>query len=261
MDGSTTCETSCSGKECGADGCGGSCGSCPIGSTCNGSGMCACSPACTGRQCGPDGCGGSCGTCGSGTACNASGTCICAPACTGRQCGSDGCGGSCGTCGSDTACNASGTCICVPACSGRQCGSDGCGGSCGSCGSGDSCGANGACEAACTTETIELVNDTGNGAGICSDGSTYTLPSKMYISLKGTRYVVDYLGYLNDSVALGKSSSGSFECCWTDPVGCVGYTATCETTSGGSIPCLCTAARTWSASADSCTTKSIVVCN
>jgi hypothetical protein len=34
-----------------------------------------CQPHCTGRQCGPDGCGGSCGTCSGSATCSAGGTC------------------------------------------------------------------------------------------------------------------------------------------------------------------------------------------
>ncbi|MBN1773416.1 MAG: hypothetical protein JXB32_19295, partial [Deltaproteobacteria bacterium] len=59
---------------------------------------CGCTPACTGRECGPDGCGGSCGSCPTGETCNSSGVCVCTPSCTGRECGPDGCGGSCGSC-------------------------------------------------------------------------------------------------------------------------------------------------------------------
>lgn len=36
----------------------------------------ACVPSCSGRQCGSDGCGGSCGTCGSGQTCNQYGQCV-----------------------------------------------------------------------------------------------------------------------------------------------------------------------------------------
>jgi len=54
---------------------------------------------CHGKQCGDDGCGGSCGTCAPGTTCNAEGACVtCTPSCAGKSCGDDGCGGSCGTC-------------------------------------------------------------------------------------------------------------------------------------------------------------------
>jgi hypothetical protein len=74
-----------------------------------------CNPACSGKQCGDDGCGGSCGSCSSGTSCSASGTCVaptpsCTPACSGKQCGDDGCGGSCGSCSSGYSCDGNGVC-------------------------------------------------------------------------------------------------------------------------------------------------------
>jgi hypothetical protein len=56
------CLKECSGKQCGDDGCGGSCGACAAGETCK-SGKCACEPDCDGKECGDDGCGGSCGAC------------------------------------------------------------------------------------------------------------------------------------------------------------------------------------------------------
>ncbi|MBN1772849.1 MAG: hypothetical protein JXB32_16380 [Deltaproteobacteria bacterium] len=111
-----TCPPGCSGGWiCGAAGrceCAGTpCGSlcCYGGQVCTG-GTC-CTPACAGRECGPDGCGGSCGTCPSGWSCDAAGDCVCTPACTGRECGPDGCGGSCGSCSSGWGCNASGVCV------------------------------------------------------------------------------------------------------------------------------------------------------
>jgi parallel beta-helix repeat protein len=68
------CTPDCSGKNCGDDGCGGSCGTCSGGQTCV-SGVCTgCTPDCTGKNCGDDGCGGSCGTCSGGQICNI-GTC------------------------------------------------------------------------------------------------------------------------------------------------------------------------------------------
>jgi hypothetical protein len=106
-----------------------------------------CTPDCEGRDCGDNGCGGVCGSCLPGSSCNESGTCEsnCTPSCTGRECGSDGCGGSCGTCEGE--CTADGQCQgeCVPSCTGRECGSDGCGGSCGTCDDGLSCGFDGTC--------------------------------------------------------------------------------------------------------------------
>ena len=68
---------SCAGKECGNDGCGGSCGTCAAGKTCT-DGVCvqgSCSPSCQDKECGDDGCSGVCGTCASGKLCNAAQTC------------------------------------------------------------------------------------------------------------------------------------------------------------------------------------------
>ena len=94
----------CEGRTCGEDGCGGVCGSCAEGLTCQ-EGRCAnaqgCVPQCEGRTCGEDGCGGVCGTCAEGLTCQ-EGRCAnaqgCVPQCEGRTCGEDGCGGVCGTC-------------------------------------------------------------------------------------------------------------------------------------------------------------------
>lgn len=60
-----------------------------------------CIPACGDRNCGDDGCGGTCGSCGAGRSCRDDGVCImgtgtCTPSCYNRFCGDDGCGGTCG---------------------------------------------------------------------------------------------------------------------------------------------------------------------
>ena len=76
----------------------------------------ACVPDCAGRECGADGCGGTCGDtggkCPNGSdVCLTNGTCTpCAPDCVGRDCGYDGCGGSCGSCDPDEVCLSAGTC-------------------------------------------------------------------------------------------------------------------------------------------------------
>lgn len=105
------CEPQCSGKVCGPDGCGGTCGTCEAGAPCV-AGQCEgpiCTPSC--GECGPDGCGGSCGNCPGGWNC-VTGACVeqtCTPDCAGKNCGDDGCGGVCGTCTSAQTCVA-GTC-------------------------------------------------------------------------------------------------------------------------------------------------------
>jgi hypothetical protein len=82
---------------------------CGSGKQCRNS-KCACVPQCTGKQCGSDGCSGSCGSCALGTTCNSAGTCACAPSCFAKSCGPDGCNGSCGTCPPGQGCNAFGSC-------------------------------------------------------------------------------------------------------------------------------------------------------
>jgi len=108
----TVCTPNCSGKECGKDGCGGSCGNCQPGLFCNSSGKCLedCIADCSGKVCGNNGCGGSCGSCSSGYNCN-DGKCT-------KDCGPDSCGGSCGSCPFGQTCS-NGTCIdvCVSNCS------------------------------------------------------------------------------------------------------------------------------------------------
>jgi len=110
----------------------------------------ACTPACTGKVCGANGCGGTCGpACATGKSCNAAGQCVatCAPKCAGKTCGPDGCGGQCGpACSANKTCNAAGVCVCVADCKGKTCGPDGCGGQCGpACASGKTCSSAGLC--------------------------------------------------------------------------------------------------------------------
>lgn len=146
------CEPGCSGRRCGDDGCGGSCGApCADGLTCTPEGQCAesvCLPSCEGAVCGDDGCGSSCGTCPEGEGCVA-GACVCVPDCDDRQCGPDGCGGFCGGCAAELFCRTlDGQCVesCERECDGRVCGDDGCGGSCGGeCPEGTACSGAGQC--------------------------------------------------------------------------------------------------------------------
>ena len=100
----------CSDKECGPDGCGGSCGTCSAAIPCL-DGKCQCVKNCNGKQCGPDGCGGSCGDCADvpGGACMPNGTC-CAQQCVNKECGWDGCGLGCGSCNDHLFCTID-TCV------------------------------------------------------------------------------------------------------------------------------------------------------
>ena len=104
------CTPECEGLQCGSDGCGGICGTCPAGFECDVHGYCLCAPQCDGKACGPDGCGGQCGFCGAGDVCNYLGQCVCMPQCEGKECGSDGCGGSCGYCPPGSFCSDAGLC-------------------------------------------------------------------------------------------------------------------------------------------------------
>jgi hypothetical protein len=109
------CVSDCEGRECGSDGCQGSCGSCGSEQRCHdASGRCedtaACKPHCADRECGSDGCGGSCGTCAGGSACDGGGSCSRpGPSCgnsiveSGEECdGGDRCGSDCRNADTDT---------------------------------------------------------------------------------------------------------------------------------------------------------------
>ena len=75
MDCPVACEPDCEGKECGDDGCDGSCGECELkGWICLSDGTC-CERACGNMACGDDGCGGSCVECPEGLSCSA-GSCV-----------------------------------------------------------------------------------------------------------------------------------------------------------------------------------------
>ena len=173
------CVPACGGKECGDDGCQGSCGACTAPEACDALGQCGCAPACGGKECGDDGCGGSCGACTAPEACDALGQCGCAAACTGLECGNDPvCGTSCGACQAPETCQPDGTCACAPDCTGRVCGTDGCGGSCGACdpGAGEVCvEATGQCEQCtpeCTGKECGLDSLCGASCGTCGASET-----------------------------------------------------------------------------------------
>ncbi len=131
--GACVCVPDCTGRECGPDGCAGSCApGCATGWSCGADGRCACAGTACGDVC-----------CAAGDVCGAGGGC-CTPSCAGRACGDDGCGGSCGSCPAGDVCLAGGTC-CAPSCGSRECGPDDCGGSCGTCPTRFRCGTAGEC--------------------------------------------------------------------------------------------------------------------
>ena len=181
------CIPNCSGKNCGADGCGGTCGSCQNNWICGSTGKCL-GPcvSCTGKNCGGNGCGQSCGTCNTGQTCNAgkcSSTCI--PNCPSNSCGDNGCGSKCGPCPYGQTCSSSGICAapCVPKCFNKKCGMNSCGGyTCGTCPSGQQCtatgcsggsggGGGGATAKCCLGRTCTSVTLTaGQSCKTCSNG-------------------------------------------------------------------------------------------
>ena len=121
-------------------------------------GACVCFPDCTDRQCGYDGCTGSCGTCPTGNVCS---DFICIEGCTDECeqaeafCTDDGrvvCGqydeDECFEWSGQLPCTGpcvDGVCECIASCAGKECGDDGCGESCGSCPPGKKC-ENGKCK-------------------------------------------------------------------------------------------------------------------
>jgi hypothetical protein len=162
------CEGQCSGKQCGDDGCGGSCGSCDSATQECVEGKCQGLCGATQYTC-KDRCGQQYDAYGyyycNEYYCTNYGNCApdfysccgsCTPDCSGKTCGDDGCGGSCGTCSSGYTCDAYGTCQY----NGSGCGanpSKTCSGHCGSSGVGgcycdSQCTASGDCcpdKAAC----------------------------------------------------------------------------------------------------------------
>ena len=125
------CATDCTGKECGDDGCGGSCGSCSEDEECK-EGQCACIDVCSPKEkiecldqnhyqtCNDwdsDGCQEWSGPseCTGGDICKEGLGCECIDDCTDKECGDDGCGGSCGECTAypNSFCNESGQCDCT----------------------------------------------------------------------------------------------------------------------------------------------------
>ena len=110
--GFANCEPQCDGKQCGPDGCGWTCGTCPDPSDLCQEGSCQpCVPECGDKECGPDGCGWVCGICtqGPNQLCTTAGKCESCPGCEDVECGTNICGQSCGDCPPELAC-VGGTC-------------------------------------------------------------------------------------------------------------------------------------------------------
>ena len=257
-----TCATA--GIACGVapDGCGGmvSCGGCPGGVPCV-NGACGCTPSCAGKQCGGDGCGGSCGSCNNGASCSG-GQCVkgscgghcgsqepvscgnkcqcycdavcfqygdccddvctqcggtfpdtcCTPQCGGKQCGDDGCGGSCGSCGVGFECASNQCAVCQPKCDGKVCGGDGCGGSCGGCEGGTQCGPEGQC-LACVPDCkgMQCGDDgCGGSCGTCETDCSALPPGPFQLQKLSGPMASEDLGFDADGNVVGSNDKAIF---------------------------------------------------
>lgn len=140
---SGACVPDCAGKQCGDDGCGGTCGDCADSDICGADFTCVCMPQCGEQVCGPDpACGVLCGSCGDGFAC-IDGGCL--------ACEEDMCGGDCGACPMGSRCVVeAGDFLggCVP-CAPSDCGTE-----CGACPDGLECVAG-----ACSGDLLETCTD------------------------------------------------------------------------------------------------------
>ena len=156
------CGFPCKDKQCGEDGCGGTCGTCEAENYCTSNGVCdQCPSNCETVECGQSPCGEWCGGCAGGLVCE-EGECRppCFPVCQGKECGPDFCGAKCGDCPpSKSACSEllGFVCVeksnCAPVCMGKECGDDGCGGNCGQC-PGDWYCQSGMCVPSCTPQCL-----------------------------------------------------------------------------------------------------------
>ncbi len=176
------CQRACGGRQCGPDGCGGECGTCPIYTTCNPAGLCdVAAPACGDGTCVPfvedcldcpDDCGPCTGACceahpGGGCEDEALARCVCAvdPFCCAWRWD--------GLCAGEVAGLGCGSCPCRADCFGRRCGDDGCGGSCGECPAGFACDRGLCLVPVCVPDCAgRLCGDDGCGGscGACDDG-------------------------------------------------------------------------------------------
>ena len=253
-DGTTVCAADCTGKNCGSDGCGGSCGDCALTATtpvCSAAGVCVatqCVPNCADSSCGPDGCGGFCGTCGPGSACTLGYCATLVPelSCVGN-CGKIAAGGcSCKAgCSGDSCCgDLASTCGCQPGCTGVLCGPDGCGGSCGVCEGGADCK-----DGACVVNPC--VPDPCSGHGSCNGGMCSC--DLGFDATACDACMPGYIGYpdCTSDPCLNQDCSGHGVC---DPGS---GACTCDSGFTGSICATCAfASQSWpNCSADPCTSQ------
>ncbi len=111
VDTTPACVPDCADRECGSDGCDGSCGGCASGRVCSDEALCVpdpedCSETCEslGLECGEH-CGEDCGSCDEAQSACVAGVCTCQPECPLTACGADdGCGALCLPCPQDVSC-------------------------------------------------------------------------------------------------------------------------------------------------------------
>lgn len=235
------CQPDCTGKQCGYDGCGGSCGECPEGSLCTLENQCeVCTPDCVDMQCGGDGCGGSCGECAEGLFC-ADGKCVAGGTCEGL-CGE----GIPGDCYCDEQCDEFGDCCadvcnfcpelphcsgCTPDCTDKLCSEDnGCGSPCG-CEAEMLCCDDGACKAACT----DICEPQCVGKACGPDGCS----GECGQCLAGTKCAEGVCAVDNGctDVCVQGEKGCDENTAWICVVGAAGCTVRTETVCGGTLVC------------------------
>ncbi|MCB9642842.1 MAG: hypothetical protein H6728_07160 [Myxococcales bacterium] len=218
------------------------CGTCPQDCACQNnesciSGKCTCVPDCKDKECGSDGCGGTCGSCvGTKNVCD-NGKCTCNNTCQPdqKQCvgannyescqqDADGCyQWKRFECPPGRVCQ-DGSC-CEASCGNRKCGPDGCGGECGQCSSRSTCN-NGNCD--CTHECPT------KGAGVCDGTGAY---KECLEDFSGCRYWSAVRNCVQGQVcANGACCTPN---CTAKECGTDGCTGTCGSCGGGCIGNLC----------------------
>ncbi len=210
--------------------------------------QCGCEPSCDGKECGDDGCYGSCGSCGPGFGCNPAGMCeegLCEwegeiPDCYG-VCGPENWVGD-GICdeggeygGTDFNCEAfgfdGGDCEpCVPTCDGKECGGDGCGGACGGCPDGLFCVGYACSDAydcgdlyACLINCDEDYN--------CQDTCIATAPTEVFDQFNAIGLCLEMAGYFEcvpgDDACLDAAMAQcqyEMDTCFGSGLDCIGIT-------------------------------------
>ena len=187
-----------------------------------------CQPKCSGKQCGDNGCNGTCGTCSDSKQCiqgkciekgvqcgklfcNTNQKCIegvcesssCKRDCANKNCGDDNCGGQCGSCNSNELCE-DGNCKCIPDCKNNTCGLDPVCGikDCGSCNLPNKYCEDGQCKTGCESC---LPNQRCNLKNICVNNinTTFYIQSKNGVDTNGNPLFIQTLKNNNTLIYTG----------------------------------------------------------